>query len=83
MSLMDNIPLPYKTPEEKEKYELNKLINCYIKECNITLITLLKGIVVIKRTGIIKCFIRTIKRDFPNKYFLNKEIEKIIHDLDD
>ena len=28
------------------------------------------------RTGIIKCFIRTIKRDYPNRYFLNKEIEK-------
>lgn len=39
-------------------------------------ITLLKGTIIIKRTGIIKCFIRTIKRDYPNKYFLNIEIEK-------
>lgn len=39
-------------------------------------ITLLKGTIIIKRTGIIKCFIRTIKRDYPNKYFLNLEIEK-------
>lgn len=39
-------------------------------------ITLLKGMVIVKRTGIIKCFIRVIKRDYPIKYFLNQEIEK-------
>ena len=39
-------------------------------------ITSLKGIIIVKRTGIIKCFIRTIKRDYPIKYFLNQEIEK-------
>lgn len=39
-------------------------------------ITQLKGMIIVKRTGIIKCFIRTIKRDYPNKYFLNLEIEK-------
>lgn len=39
-------------------------------------ISKLKGTVIIKRTGIIKCFIRTIKRDYPNKYFLDLEIEK-------
>ena len=39
-------------------------------------ITQLKGTVIVKRTGINKCFLRTIKRDYPNKYFLNQEIEK-------
>ena len=39
-------------------------------------ITLLKGTVIVKRTGIIKCFIRAVKRDYPIKYFLNQEIEK-------
>lgn len=39
-------------------------------------ITLLKGTIIVKRTGIIKSFIRTIKRDYPIKYFLNQEIEK-------
>ena len=39
-------------------------------------ITLLKGTVIVKRTGIIKCYIRTIKRDYPIRYFLDQEIEK-------
>ena len=43
---------------------------------NISPITLLKGTIIVKRTGIIKCFIRAIKRDYPNKYFLNLEIAK-------
>ena len=43
---------------------------------DITPITQLKGKVIVKRTAIIKSFIRSIKRDYPNKYFLDKEIEK-------
>ena len=39
-------------------------------------ISSLKGTVIVKRTGIVKCFIRTIKRDYPISYFLNQEIEK-------
>lgn len=39
-------------------------------------ITKLKGTVIVKRTGIIKCFFRAIKRDYPNKYYMNIEIEK-------
>ena len=39
-------------------------------------ITLLKGTIIVKRTGIIKCFIRAVKRDYPIKYFLNQELEK-------
>ena len=39
-------------------------------------ITLLKGTVIVKRTGIIKCFIRAVKRDYPIRYILNQEIEK-------
>lgn len=39
-------------------------------------ITSLKGTIIVKRTGIIKCFIRAIKRDYPIKFFLNQEIEK-------
>lgn len=33
------------------------------------------GTVVIKRTGVLKCFFRTIKRDYQNDYFMKKEIE--------
>ena len=39
-------------------------------------ITRLVGKVIIKRTGVVKCFFRTIKRDYPNKYFMSIEIEK-------
>ncbi len=39
-------------------------------------ITLLKGTVIVKRTGLLKCFLRSIKRDYPNRYFLNQEITK-------
>ncbi|MDO4963357.1 MAG: hypothetical protein Q4E75_04590 [bacterium] len=39
-------------------------------------ISSLKGTVIVKRTGIVKCFVRTIKRDYPISYFLNQEIEK-------
>lgn len=39
-------------------------------------ITNLKGTVIVKRTGVLKCFFRTIKRDYPNKYFLDIEIKK-------
>ena len=39
-------------------------------------ITHLLGTVIVKRTGIHKCYIRSIKRDYPNKYFLNEEIKK-------
>jgi dephospho-CoA kinase len=39
-------------------------------------ITKLKGTVIVKRTGIVKCFIRAVKRDYPNSYFLNEEIKK-------
>lgn len=39
-------------------------------------ITNLKGTVIVKRTGVLKCFFRTIKRDYPNKYFLDIEIRK-------
>lgn len=44
--------------------------------CDIKPIASLKGTVIVKRIGILKCFIRTIKRDYPNKYFLNLEIKK-------
>lgn len=39
-------------------------------------ITKLKGTVIVKRTGVLKCFIRAVKRDYPNSYFLNLEIQK-------
>lgn len=39
-------------------------------------IYLLKGIIIVKRTGVIKSFVRSIKRDYPNKYFLDLEIKK-------
>ena len=36
-------------------------------------LSLLKGKIIIKRTAIIKSFIRAIKRDYKNAYFLNLE----------
>lgn len=67
-----------------------EFINCYndiikyvnnkdkklIIEGNALLHIDLKGKVIVKRTAIIKCFFRTIKRDYPNEYFLNQEINK-------
>ena len=39
--------------------------------CAVNLITKLNGTVIVMRTGIIKCFIRTIKRDYPNKTIIS------------
>ena len=39
-------------------------------------ITSLKGTVIVKRTGVLKCFIRAVFRDYPIFYFLKLEIEK-------
>lgn len=39
-------------------------------------ITQLKGKVIVKRTGVIKSFIRAVKRDYPNEYFMKLEIQK-------
>ncbi len=39
-------------------------------------ITNLKGKVIVKRTSKIKSFIRAIKRDYKNEYFMNEEIKK-------
>lgn len=43
---------------------------------NIEPITQLKGKVIVKRTGVIKCFFRAVKRDYPNGFFLKDEIKK-------
>ena len=40
-------------------------------------LSILKGTVIVKRTGVLKCFIRVIKRDYHNKYFM--DIEKKNH----
>ena len=39
-------------------------------------ITKLKGTVIVKRTGVLKCFLRAVLRDYPTSYFLKLEIEK-------
>ena len=39
-------------------------------------ITKLKGTVIVKRTGVLKCFLRAIFRDYPTSSFLKLEIEK-------
>ncbi len=39
-------------------------------------ITQLKGTVIVKRTSVVKCFIRAVKRDYPNEYFMKLEIKK-------
>ncbi len=33
----------------------------------------LKGTIIVKRTGILKCYFRAVKRDYKNEYFLNLE----------
>lgn len=43
---------------------------------DIPLISSLKDKVIVKRTAKIKCFIRAIKRDYQNEYFMKLEIEK-------
>lgn len=35
----------------------------------------LVGTVIVKRTGIFKCFFRTVKRDYNNEYFMKQEIK--------
>ena len=37
---------------------------------------LLKGKIIIKRTGVLKSFVRAVKRDYQNEYFMNLEKEK-------
>ena len=37
---------------------------------------LLKGKIIIKRTAVLKSFIRAVKRDYKNEYFMNLEKEK-------
>lgn len=39
-------------------------------------LSILKGTVIVKRTGIFKCFIRVINRDYHNKYFMDLEKKK-------
>ena len=39
----------------------------------------IKGTIIIKRTARVKCFIRAVKRDYKNKYYLEKEKEKHKH----
>jgi hypothetical protein len=34
------------------------------------------GTVIVKRTGVIKCFIRAVKRDYNNEYFMKEEIKR-------
>ena len=43
---------------------------------DITPITKLRGKVIVKRTAKIKSFIRAVKRDYKNEYFMKLEIEK-------
>lgn len=44
---------------------------------NINMIDCYKGKVIVKRTSVLKCFLRSIKRDYKNNYFM--EQEKLIH----
>ena len=39
-------------------------------------ISLLKGLVIVKRTAVFKSFIRAVKRDYHNEYFMKMEIDK-------
>lgn len=69
---------------EKDYY--NEIIN-YIKNkrktgyieggsiAEISDISNIVGTIVVKRTGVLKCFFRTIKRDYHNNYFMEQEIK--------
>lgn len=39
-------------------------------------VILLKGTVIVKRTAVFKCFVRAVKRDYKNQYFMNLEMKK-------
>ncbi len=39
----------------------------------------IKGVLIIKRTALFKCYIRSVKRDYKNKYFMDLEKEKHKH----
>lgn len=43
---------------------------------NINPVTNLKGKVIVKRTAILKCFQRAVKRDYNNEFFMKKEVAK-------
>lgn len=79
----------YKTIKDGEEfYNQYKDIIYYIKKedkktliegnliQNITPITKLKGKVIVKRTAKIKCYLRAVKRDYKNEYFMKLELEK-------
>ena len=59
-------------------YILSKNKKCIIEGNIIQSISpeLLKGKVIIKRTSVIKSYIRSVKRDYKNKYFMELEKEK-------
>ena len=56
---------------EKKKVYIEGLSIADIKNINN-----IKGTVIVKRIGVLKCFIRTLKRDYHNEYFMNIEIKK-------
>ena len=60
------------------EYVFSKNRKCIIEGTVIQNISpgLLKGKIIVKRTSIIKSYIRSVKRDYKNKYFMNLEKEK-------
>ncbi len=61
------------------EYVKNKNKKAYIEGiqlADVKDISILKGRVVIKRTGVLKSFLRTIRRDYHNEYFMNEEIKR-------
>ncbi|MBR3161560.1 MAG: hypothetical protein IKF19_02365 [Bacilli bacterium] len=65
--------------DELIKYLNNKNNTGYIEGGSIAEIedvSKIKGTIVVKRTGVFKCFKRAVKRDYNNKYFMNLEKEK-------
>ena len=77
----DNLNTTYfedKYYNEIIKYLKRKNKTGYIEGGNIAGIkdpSKLVGTVIVKRTGVLKCLLRTIKRDYHNEYFMKKEIE--------
>ena len=57
--------------KEKKAVYIEGLSIADIKDINS-----IKGTVIVKRTGVLKCFIRALKRDYNNEYFMNIEIKK-------
>lgn len=75
---------PYKSFESEYYDEIIEFLKSINKESyieggsisEIQNISKIVGTIVVKRTGVLKCFLRVLKRDYHNDYFMKISIEK-------